>query len=42
MEHGLKKVAEKVCRLSKGEKKCEEMWKWNEEVAEVIKRKRGV
>ena len=39
LEHGLKKVAEKVCGRSKGGKKHEEMW-WNEEAAEVIKRKK--
>ena len=33
-------MAEKVCGRSKGEKKCEEMWQWNEEAAEVIKRKK--
>ena len=36
--NSLEKVAEKVCGQSKGGKKCEETWWWNEEVAEVIKR----
>ena len=40
LEHGLKNVAEKVCGRSKGGKKCEEMWWWNEQVAKVIKRKK--
>ena len=39
LEHGLKKVAEKVCEQLKGGKKREETWWWNEEVAEVSKRK---
>ena len=39
-EHGLKNAAEKVCGRSKGGKKCEVTWWWNEQVAEVIKRKK--
>ena len=39
LEHGLKNAAEKVCERSKGGKKHEETWWWNEQVAEVIKRK---
>ena len=44
LEHGLQKAAEKVCGWSKGGKKREETkWWLNEEVAEVIKRKkRGI
>ena len=38
LEHGLKNAAEKVCGWSKGGKKCEETWWWNEQVVEVIKR----
>ena len=40
MENGLKKAVEKVCGRSKGGKKHEETWWWNEHVAEVIKRKK--
>ena len=41
-EHGLKNAAEKVCGRSKGGKKREVTWWWNEQVAKVIKKKRGV
>ena len=40
LEHGLKNAAEKVCGRSKGGKKREVTWWWNEQVAEVIKRKK--
>ena len=39
LEHGLKNAAEKVCGRSKGGKKRQETWWWNEQVAKVIKRK---
>ena len=39
LEHCLKNAAEKVCGWSKWGKKCEETWRWNEQVVEVIKRK---
>ena len=43
LEHGLQKAAEKVSAWSKGAKKREETWWWNEGVAKVIKRKkRGI
>ena len=41
MEHGLKNAAEKVCGWSKGGKKHEEMWWWNDGMNSLRKLLRG-